>query len=121
MKSIFEWKEAASRLEERRSERKMKAFLHSGPISSPNSFTTTDQTLVKAFGNTGSIMQGWEMPPGTITTLKTQESIQQETKQTESCGTPREHDCWVEKQLLKNSFLDLSQRTRQAGEAAYSH
>lgn len=45
--------------------------------------STIDQTLVKAFSNTGWITQGREIHLGIITILKTLESIKQEAKWTQ--------------------------------------
>lgn len=47
----------------------------------PADISTIDQTLVKAFGNTCYIIQGWEIPLGMTTILKHQSpSNQRQTK-----------------------------------------
>lgn len=122
MKSVFKWKSSASRLEKKNAKKEDESIPAQWTyvVMQLIHISTIHQTLVKAFGNAGCIMQGWEIPLSTITILKTLESIEKEGKQIELHGKSWRHDCWVEKQLLKNTFLDVSQRRLQAGEAAYS-
>lgn len=58
---------------------------------------------------------------GATTILQTPASIKQEGKLNQALWNTIKKGCWVEKQLLKNTFPDRSQRIRKAGDPAYSH